>query len=382
MESPYSQLPNTAFWQRAIADLTPGEVDPVSAPAPFQIGLGARVVTAGSCFAQHIARYLKGSGFNVLIAEPAHPIATAETAAAFNYGVFSARYGNIYTARQLLQLFQRAYGTFEPQENVWEGKGCWIDPFRPRIQPGGFTSRQEFEADRRKHFAAVRRAFEELDLFVFTLGLTESWRSRADGAVFPLCPGVAGGTFDSERHEFHNFSATEVAGDLCAFIDGLRTVNPKAKVLLTVSPVPLVATAESQHVLVSTVYSKSVLRVAAAAACEARSDVVYFPSYEIVTGTFSRGTYFGPDCRSVTEEGVNHVMRIFFRHFTAGEVQVPAAPANPELKDSHIAQMERVVEVICEEEMLDISAQDDRIRRRDRRAERRRKRAQSAIAAE
>jgi len=382
VSSPYSLLPDTAFWQRAIADLPPGDVDPVGDTAPFKIGLADRVVTAGSCFAQHIARYLKGSGFNVSITEPAHPIATPEMAEAFNYGVFSARYGNIYTARQLLQLFQRAYGTFEPTENIWEGDGHWIDPFRPRIQPHGFASRQEFEADRRKHFAAVRRAFEELDVFIFTLGLTESWRSRADGAVFPLCPGVAGGVFDAERHEFHNFTATEVADDLCAFIDALREVNPKAKVLLTVSPVPLVATAEPQHVLVSTVYSKSSLRVAAGMVSAAHSDIVYFPSYEIITGSFSRGKYFGADCRSVTEDGVNHVMRIFFRHFTAGEMQLPADATIPEPKDSHIVQMERVVEVICEEEMLNVPRPEDRKERRQRRAERRRKRAEAAVAAE
>ena len=33
-------------------------------------------------------------------------------------------------------------------------------------------------------------AFRDLDVFVFTLGLTEAWVAKADGAVFPLAPGV------------------------------------------------------------------------------------------------------------------------------------------------------------------------------------------------
>ena len=33
------------------------------------------------------------------------------------YGIYSARFGNIYTARQLLQLIQRAYGEFVPVED-------------------------------------------------------------------------------------------------------------------------------------------------------------------------------------------------------------------------------------------------------------------------
>jgi hypothetical protein len=49
--------------------------------------------------------------------------------------------------------------------------------------------------------------FETLDVLVFTFGLTESWRNRADGAIFPLAPGVAGGEFHGDRYEFVNFSA-------------------------------------------------------------------------------------------------------------------------------------------------------------------------------
>ena len=34
-------------------------------------------------------------------------------------GLFTARYGNIYTSHQLLQLLRRTYGTFVPQDNAW-----------------------------------------------------------------------------------------------------------------------------------------------------------------------------------------------------------------------------------------------------------------------
>ena len=38
--------------------------------------------------------------------------------------------------------------------------------------------------------------FEQSEIFIFTLGLTEAWRSKKDGAVFPLAPGVSAGSFD------------------------------------------------------------------------------------------------------------------------------------------------------------------------------------------
>lgn len=371
MSSPYTDLPDSAYWRRAVSSVAPQDVDPaLGAKLSFQIESGDRVMTAGSCFAQHIARYLTAAGFNLLISEPPHPIASAKIAADFNYGVFTARYGNIYTTRQLLQLLHRAYGDFLPQEDIWKEGDRFVDPFRPRIQPGGFATLEEYQADRQRHFAAVRRAFEELDVLIFTLGLTESWCSSLDGAVFPVCPGVAGGVFDETRHRFHNFDAAEVTADLLAFIDGLRRVNPSAKVLLTVSPVPLVATAEPRHVIVSTVYSKSVLRVACEQVCARREMVQYFPSYEVIAGSFSRGAYFGPDAREVTEQGVSHVMRLFFRHMTNAEIAPVAAAPMATAGDNHVEKMSKAVAVICEEELLDSGAAESPARMAGRRARR------------
>jgi hypothetical protein len=111
-----------------------------------------------------------------------------------------------------------------------------------------------------------------------------------------------------------------------------------------------VATAEKTHVLVSTIYSKSALRAACEEIVNEHQNVFYFPSYEIITGAFNRGRYFGPDCRSVTEEGVAHVMRLFQKHLTAsqGQSELPRATVTQE-----DVEAERVVRVLCDEEALD-----------------------------
>jgi hypothetical protein len=356
---PYSRLPDSAYWRRSVAQAD--ELDPMTEP-PFRFGVKNAIVAAGSCFAQHIGRYLRASGYNYLITEPAHPLVSARAELRLNYGIYSARYGNVYTPRQMLQLFDRAYGRFKPREDVWrESDGMVLDPFRPQIQPGGFNSERELQFDRARHFRAAREAFEKLDIFIFTLGLTEAWRSREDGAIFPLCPGVAGGVFDPSRHEFVNFDVDAIVGDMKAFIARLRDVNRKARVILTVSPVPLMATAEPRHVLVSTVYSKSALRVA----CEIlarQQGVAYFPAYEIVAGGFA-GDYFAPDRRSVTEEGVAHVMRIFSRHFLkqpfaklAIGKALDIVTRRPPREAPELQAIEDVFKVMCDEEALDLDS--------------------------
>ena len=193
---PYKNLPPKSFWRSAVSEKGFLDLEHVYVKK-FDIAPTDRIVTAGSCFAQHIARKLSASGFGYQDYEQAPPGFPSHLLPNFGYGMFSARYGNVYTARQLLQLFERAFEGRVPKEDVWEQNGRYYDPYRPAIEPDGFASEEEFWASRRTHISAVRRVFAEFDIFVFTLGLTEAWRSRLDGSVFPICPGTSCGTFDS-----------------------------------------------------------------------------------------------------------------------------------------------------------------------------------------
>src|SRR4051794_14198600 len=137
-DHPYTRAPDHAYWRRAFSGKPFNQIDPVVS-FPYKIGRQHKVVTAGSCFAQHISRYLKDSGYSYLETEQAHPLIAPEVRERYSYGVFSARYGNIYTSRQLLQLMKRAYGEFTPEDDVWREEGRFVDPFRPNIQPSGFA---------------------------------------------------------------------------------------------------------------------------------------------------------------------------------------------------------------------------------------------------
>ena len=331
-------------------------MDPVTA-VPFHIGRGDRVATAGSCFAQYISKTLADRGFTYLVTET-HPQTAAATDE--NYGVFPARFGNVYTVRQLLQLFQRAYGLFEPIDSEWlSSDGDYIDPFRPRVQRAGFRTIGDLRADRDAHLRAVRQMFEQCKVFIFTLGLTEGWESSVDGAVFPLAPGVVAHSLDSDQYQFHNFTVPEMEADLLAFIDLLSSVNDTVKIILTVSPVPLVATFEDRHVLVSTTYSKSALRVVADAVTTLRPHVAYFPAYEIITGPQARGQFFEDDLRDVTPAGVECVMSVFTKHYfqledagtSVGGPTDTHRDARPRFDEG--AYMQQVQQVICDETAID-----------------------------
>ena len=345
---PYRDLDPLHFWSRSVAPIAFHELDPMRS-ASFSVSSTDQVATLGSCFAQHLSRFLDRAGLNYFIAEEGGEELSGEERIRRNYGTFSARYGNVYTVRQAVQLFERAYGRREEgSEEIWFRDGVAVDCVRPQVEPDGFLDEEALRRDRVIHLAAVRRVFEDADVLVFTLGLTEGWRIRENGLILPVVPGASGGTYDAERYEFVNFRVHEVIADLGTFVELVRSVNPACRIILTVSPVPLIATFTEEHVLSATTYSKSVLRVAAAEIAASFPLVEYFPSFEVIVNSSAGGRYFADDLRSVTDEGVAHAMRVFAHHFLD---QAPTIPGNG-FEASIRGEIGRVSQIVCDEEIL------------------------------
>ena len=350
---PYSDLPDQHFWKRFVSN-SPWRDLPLGGAAKFRLNGQSRIAAAGSCFAQHIARYLNKAGHGTYIAETAHPLHAQFGGEIDSYKLFSARYGNIYTARQCLETFKQAFGLAPMVEDFAEQDGRVYDLLRPNAVPEGFADLREAREDRIHHLACVRKMFQTTDIFIFTLGLTECWYNAEQGHSYPVCPGTARGVYDPLVHKFRNFSYPEVAADLEGLIIGLREVNPGLSIILTVSPVPLVATYTNNDVLVASSYSKSVLRAVCGEIDSRYNHVQYFPSYEIVSHAASFGQYLASDLREVTERGVSHVMARFFATFfdaVEGNEQVPAREqAEPQVQEN----VAGLFEVECEEIFNDV----------------------------
>ena len=326
--NPYRALPARSFWRSAVAQPDPAAITEVWTPK-FGIDQDEPVLTAGSCFARHLGPALREAGMNWHEAELPPPRLTAAERQSRQYGAFSFRTGTVYTAAVLRQWLEWAMRDETGPPEVWREGDRFFDPHRPSVEPDGYAGAEAVMAARRATLTAIRQALAGAGCFIFTLGLTESWRDRATGVVYPVCPGTVRGTFDPQRHVFHNLTMAEVHADLVAAVALLRAANPRLRVLLTVSPVPLTATATGQHALTATTYSKSVLRAAAGQLAQEDDRVDYFPAYELITGHPFRGEFFAPNLRTVTPQGVAFVMRHFFdaldRHAVGAR---PGAPAS------------------------------------------------------
>ena len=145
--------------------------------------------------------------------------------------------------------------------------GALVDPFRPVVEPDGFADTDACTPTGPRTSPPSGRV-RGSDVLVFTMGLTEAWRPVADGAVFAAAARRGAADLRTRRATSSSTSASTRYVTRCGgCASGSRSVNPALRILLTVSPVPLIATFEHRHVLVSTTASKSILRVAADEAC-------------------------------------------------------------------------------------------------------------------
>ncbi len=191
------------------------------------------------------------------------------------------------------------------------------------VEPNGLASEEEVIAHRAAHLGAVRLLLRKVDVFVFTFGLTEAWRDKESGTIYPTAPETIAGTFNPEKFEFVNLTFNEIYNDFLLVRKIIQRRRPHAKFVITVSPVPLTATASGNHVLAATIYSKSVLRAVAGQLAKNFDDVDYFPSYELIAGHPTRATYYESNLRVVTADGVAAAMSAFVsQHVAEGSQHV------------------------------------------------------------
>lgn len=345
MTHPYEDLPERAFWAPAVGRRDALDISELWTPK-WPVRVRHRIATFGSCFAQHFGRALAERGYRWMQTERPPFDLPADVEKSLNYNVFTARTGNIYTVSLLQQWIGWALGEAPVPDEVWESDGRFYDPFRPAVEPDGFESADAVRASRALTVEAFGDAVRNANVFVFTMGLTESWWNGPGEYEYPMCPGTVAGRFDPEAHVFRNQDYRFIETRLTKTLKLIRKVNPGVRILLTVSPVPLTATKSDTHVLLATTWSKSVLRAVAGRMASKFGFVDYFPSYEIISSAPFGGRFYEDNKRGVKREGVDHVMATFFADQARIFPQVTARKGKTD------AARERADDLVCEEEIL------------------------------
>jgi len=214
----------------------------------------SKVFTMGSCFARNIGRTFRDLGYEVFVWEFADDI--------------NSTFANAALMRWL-------------DGKTTDDMGKRIEAFLgPKV-------------DRKK----LEDAIAESDLFVLTLGVAPVFFDRATGD-FVMPQGTALNTRAlAELYEFRTTSVEDNLNNMIEIYHAIRRRNTKAKIFVTVSPVPLRVTFEMPSALMADCVSKSTLRVTANELVrKGLPDLHYWPAFDIIRWLSGHvGPFFGTD---------------------------------------------------------------------------------------
>ncbi|MBA6264343.1 MAG: GSCFA domain-containing protein [Colwellia sp.] len=264
--------------------------------------------SAGSCFAFEISKYFQENNYNYVVTERNDSINSGLVIDGYQPGdsiaKFCANYGILFNSPSFSQLAEKAFGLRSFEKLLIESEqGVYLDPYRENVF---FRSQQAYLEDYDRHIAAVKSSFLNCEVFVVTMGLNECWELH-DGTVMSRNPRE--NMFQLVKHKI--LTVEENVFHIQRFFDIIKAHNPDFKLIISVSPVPFLATgrADEHHIITANVHSKAVLLVAAEKLVANNADMYYLPSYELVTQCEKEAWH--PDRRHVKSEVVARVVSMF-----------------------------------------------------------------------
>ena len=304
-----------------IAEEFEAELWPEIQPS-FRLNASDTVFTIGSCFARHIEANLAALGCKVPMLDftlPAEEFDGQPNAAMNKFHPPAIRQCLDWTARIFDRDGMVTWDDCAPLAfDVGDGRFLDLDMVHavsPATQTRFVARRQEIYDVFCKVFAA--------DGLMMTPGLIEAWRDVETGLYTFGAPWGRQVQATPHRWRLEVLPYQQCVDDLLAAIDIVRARNPKVKILVTTSPVPLTRTFTGRDIALANSYSKAVLRAACEAVLPARENVDYFPSYEMATLS-NPSLVWRSDRIHVAQSFVGKIVGHMLDHYIDG-VEVAAA---------------------------------------------------------
>ena len=255
-------------------------------PSSLRLDHSHRVVMFGSCFSEHIAERMRNAGFHVT----------------------SNPFGIMFNPASIARNIERL-ATAQPYsiEDLMLSGERWVSfDFH-----GDFASRSADEA-----VASMNRAVEsgaqalrEADTVVLTLGTAWVYRLKGSEEVVGNCHKVPEREFVRCR-----LTVEEIVEEYTDLLGRLWAVNPKVRVLFTVSPVR-----HLKDTLHGNQLSKATLLLAVDELCGRYPERLhYFPAYEIVMDELRDYRFYAEDMAHPSAQAVEYVWERFVEQVTDG----------------------------------------------------------------
>lgn len=282
----------------------------IAAPEDFSLSRDASFFCIGSCFARELEDAIDALGLNALTRQRSLELIAADPE------LFSRVEGalgrpnaflNRYNSGSMVDLMEGVVANSDKYAALYSnGSEKFYDYHFTRF----LVALPEAEAKERrdKIIKMYHNAAKEADVFVFTLGLCESFYDLDENAYLNVTPDPR--TARGHNIQFRFLGYQENLTYARRIISLVKDINPDADIILTVSPVPLDSTFTGEDIVVANTLAKSTLLAVAREVTAEEERCHYFPSYEMVTSSSQELAWLW-DKKHVSPNMVRHIMGRF-----------------------------------------------------------------------
>ena len=250
---------------------------------PF-IDKNKKIIAFGSCFASSVSEYLSIK----------------------NYLVFNKKYG---LNSHIIRYGEGMANTFTVLEQL-----LWAFDNKDIEKNTWYSSPDNLARKDSEIREETLKLLNHIDVFIITVGLSEVWYNKENNQVFWKAIPIS--EFDEKKHGFKLSTVDENTRNLEDICQIIKKNLPSAKIIFTLSPIPLMATFRNQSCITANSVSKSILRVAldnVLTKYKEDDQIYYFPSYEITKDYLVDP--FKDDNRHMKDENVSFIMKIFEKNY-------------------------------------------------------------------
>src|SRR5689334_14437734 len=250
--SKVGRYPQTADFTGDIEKLIRDHIAVNLGSEPKFLTKATRFFTMGSCFARNLAMSLSQSGY----------------------------------AAHHMEISEYINTTFANRVFVDWLRGAEIDPaIRDRITellPKAWSKENTLEV------------IKSSDVFILTLGVAAAFFDRSTGAFVLPRPSALNSRALAEKYQFRTTSVQENVDNVLHLIEFIRRISPEIRIVVTVSPVPLLASFEHESAVQADCLSKSTMRLVAHEVVNNSNlaNILYWPSFEIFRWAGSNASNF------------------------------------------------------------------------------------------
>ncbi len=242
------------------------------------------IILMGSCFTDNIGKKLQDALFNVDI----NPTGILYNPASIANAINDILTDKQYTAKDLFQRNDdsRYYSYNHHSDFSSINKDRMLENINERISEANKITQQP-------------------STLIITFGTAYIYSLKETGAIVANCHKQPASMFDRRM-----LSIDEIVTMWDALISKLKDTNPSLNIIFTVSPIRHLADGAHDNQL-----SKSTLLLSIAELCKKYSDIIYFPSYEILLDDLRDYRFYAQDMTHPSSVAVDYIYSIFSQSF-------------------------------------------------------------------